>query len=273
MTQRALITNDDGIDAPGLVALAGAAASAGLDVTIAAPAAQSSGSSASIMASESDGRIAVDRRTLDALPDVPAFAVHGGPGLIAMIAARGAFGPAPDVVLSGVNHGANVGRAILHSGTVGAALTGALNGAWAMAVSLDVGMNPSSFHWDVAARAAVELLPLLTSQPRGTALNVNAPNRRDPLGIRQCTLAPFGIVQTTVAESDESYVRLAVEELPNVPTADSDAACLAEGWVTMTAVDSVTEHRIDVEDQLIVGTVDISAVPGASPFSAGSGTR
>ncbi|MGO2049899.1 MAG: 5'/3'-nucleotidase SurE, partial [Microbacterium sp.] len=56
---RALITNDDGIDAPGLSALAAAAAGAGLDVTVAAPAVQSSGSSASIMASESDGRIRV----------------------------------------------------------------------------------------------------------------------------------------------------------------------------------------------------------------------
>lgn len=274
MTHRALITNDDGIDAPGLVALADAAAQAGLDVTVAAPAAQSSGSSASIMASESDGRISVDTRTLDALPDVPAFAVHGGPGLIAMIAVRGAFGPPPDVVLSGVNHGANVGRAILHSGTVGAALTGALNGTWAMAVSLDVGMNPETFHWEVAARAAVGLLPALTAQPRGTTLNVNVPNRAGVRGIRECTLAPFGIVQMTVAESDESYVRLAVEELPNTPTDDSDAAYLAQGWITVTGVDSVTERRIDIgEDQLIGGTVDISAVPGASPLSAGSGTR
>lgn len=274
MTHRALITNDDGIDAPGLVALADAAVRAGFDVTVAAPAAQSSGSSASIMATESDGRIAVDRRALEALPGVPGFAVHGGPGLIAMIAARGAFGPPPDIVLSGVNHGANVGRAILHSGTVGAALTGALNGAWAMAVSLDVGMNPSVFHWDVAARAAVELLPPLMAKPRGTTMNVNAPNRTDPRGVRECTLAPFGIVQMTVAESDESYVRLAVEELPNVPTADSDAACLAQGWVTVTGIDSVTERRIDLDpDQLTGGTVDISAVPGASPVSAGSGTR
>ena len=271
---RALITNDDGIDAPGLVALADAAAQVGLEVTIAAPATQSSGSSASIMAGESHGRIAVDRRTLEALPAVPAFAVHGGPGLIAMIAARGAFGPPPDLVLSGVNHGANVGRAILHSGTVGAALTGALNGAWAMAVSLDVGMNPTAFHWETAARSAIGLLPTLNAQPRGTALNVNVPNRPDPRGVRQCTLAPFGIVQTTVAESEESYVRLAVEELPNIPTEDSDAACLAQGWVTMTVVDSVTERHIDVDtDQLIGGTVDISAVPGASPLSAGSGTR
>ncbi|WP_404435999.1 5'/3'-nucleotidase SurE [Microbacterium aerolatum] len=243
---RVLITNDDGIDAPGLCVLAQAAVSAGFDVTVAAPAAQSSGSSASIMATESDGRIAVERRTLPDLPEVEAFAVQGGPGLIALIAARGAFGDPAEVVLSGVNHGANVGRAILHSGTVGAALTGALNGAWAMAVSLDVGMNPDRFHWRTGADAAIALMPELLARDAGTVINVNVPNSERPRGVRESTLAPFGIVQMTVAESDDSYVRLAVEELPNVPTPDSDAAHLADGWVTVTGIDSVTERRLDL---------------------------
>lgn len=243
---RVLITNDDGIDAPGLCALAEAAVGAGLDVTIAAPAVQSSGSSASIMATETDGRITVERRTLQALPDVPAFAVHGGPGLIALIAARGAFGDPAEIVLSGINHGANVGRAILHSGTVGAALTGALNGASAMAVSLDVGMNPEQFHWGTAADAVIALLPELTARAAGTVMNVNVPNSAKTRGIREATLAPFGIVQMTLAENDDSFLRLAVEELPHVPLEDSDAAHLAAGWITVTGIDSVTERRLDL---------------------------
>lgn len=244
---RVLITNDDGIEAPGLCVLAQAAVSAGFDVTVAAPAVQSSGSSASIMAAESDGRIAVERRTLPDLQGVEAFAVQGGPGLIALIAARGAFGDPAEVVLSGVNHGANVGRAILHSGTVGAALTGALNGAWAMAVSLDVGMNPERFHWRTGADAAIALMPELLARDAGTVINVNVPNSERPRGVRESTLAPFGIVQMTVAESDDSYVRLAVEELPNVPTPDSDASHLADGWITVTGIDSVTERRLDLD--------------------------
>lgn len=243
---RVLITNDDGIDAPGLCALAEAAIDAGLEVTIAAPAAQSSGSSASIMATETDGRITVERRTLSALPDVPAFAVHGGPGLIALIAARGAFGDPAEIVLSGINHGANVGRAILHSGTVGAALTGALNGARAMAVSLDVGMNPEHFYWGTAADAVIALLPELTMRGAGTVMNVNVPNSERTRGIREATLAPFGIVQMTLAENDDSFLRLAVEELPNVPLDDSDAAHLADGWITVTGIESVTERRLDL---------------------------
>lgn len=271
---RALITNDDGIDAPGLVALAQAAVDVGLDVTVAAPAVQSSGSSASIMATESEGRISVERRTLAAMPDVPAFAVHGGPGLIALIAARGAFGDPPDLVLSGVNHGANVGRAILHSGTVGAALTGALNGAWSMAVSLDVGMQPEKFHWDIAAAHALDLVPALMARSRGTVMNVNVPNRTDPRGVRECSLAPFGIVQMTLAENDDRYVRLAVEELPLIATDDSDAAHLADGWITVTGIESISERRLDLEGsgQEIGGTV-MSDVAGPPPASTGSGTR
>src|SRR5690606_8193797 len=102
---RVLVTNDDGIDSPGLHALALALQGRGLDVTIAAPVAQSSGSSASIMVENADGRIRVDKRTLEGLEEIPAFAVHGGPGLIALIAARGAFGDPSDLVASGVNHG------------------------------------------------------------------------------------------------------------------------------------------------------------------------
>jgi 5'-nucleotidase len=238
---RILVTNDDGIAAPGLHVLARAARDAGFDVTVAAPAVQSSGSSASIMADEQDGRIAVERRQLEGLEGVAAFAVHGGPGLIAMIAARGAFGEPADVVLSGVNHGANVGRAILHSGTVGAALTGGLHGAWGMAVSLDVGMRPASFHWDAAADAAMGLLPVLLEAPQPTVINVNVPNTVGNRGIREAGLAPFGIVQTTLTERDEHHVRLAVEDLPNVPEAGTDAAYLADGWVTVTGIDPVSQ--------------------------------
>ncbi|MFF2631835.1 5'/3'-nucleotidase SurE [Microbacterium sp. NPDC058021] len=243
---RALITNDDGIAAPGLHALARAAQAAGLDVTIAAPAVQSSGASASIMAEDHDGRIDVERRTLAGLEGIPAFAVHGGPGLIALIAAHGAFGDPPELVLSGVNHGANVGRAILHSGTVGAALTGGLNGAHALAISLDVGMRPTQFHWDAAATAAVALVPQLLARPAGTVINVNAPNTATHRGIRESTLAPFGIVQTTLSERDEHHIRLAVEDLPNTPEPGTDAAHLAEGWVTVTGLDSVSDVALGV---------------------------
>jgi 5'-nucleotidase len=247
---RVLVTNDDGIDSPGLHALAAALDAHGMDVTIAAPVAQSSGSSASIMAEDSEGQIRVARRTLDGLEDIPSFAVHGGPGLIALIAARGAFGDPMDVVASGVNHGANVGRAILHSGTVGAALTGGLNGAWGMAISLDVGLAPTVFRWAEAAESAARLMPALLQHPRGTVINVNVPNAVDPRGVIEAELAPFGIVQTTLTQQDEHHVRLAVEDLPRDPVPGSDADRLADGWITVTGLDPVSHVRLGIVDEL-----------------------
>ncbi|MBF0815839.1 5'/3'-nucleotidase SurE [Microbacterium paludicola] len=239
---RVLVTNDDGIEAPGLHSLARAAAAKGLEVMIAAPERQSSGASASIIAGEEEGRIAMESRTIEGLEDLRAYAVRGGPGLIALIAAHGAFGDPFDLVLSGVNHGANVGRAILHSGTVGAALTGGLNGAWGLAVSLDVGMRPEAFEWDAASAVAVETLPFLMSLERGSVVNLNVPNAREHRGVREAPLAPFGIVQTTLSERGEKYIRLAVEDLPNVPEPGTDAALLAEGYVTLTGIEPVS-HR------------------------------
>lgn len=255
---RVLVTNDDGIEAPGLRTLALATANAGHDVVIAAPAVQSSGSSASITATEADGRIEVESRSLEGLEEVPAFAVHGGPGLIALIAARGAFGPAADLVLSGVNHGANVGRAILHSGTVGAALTGGLNGAWGLAVSLDAGLRPVALHWERAALAAIDLMPRLIELPPGSVLNVNVPNSRTPRGVTEARLASFGIVQTTLTEREASHVRLAVEELPVIPEPGTDAARLADGWITVTALTSVADRPLGFD----LGDPDESGVGG-----------
>src|SRR5690606_32721759 len=155
---------------------------------------------------------------------------------------HGAFGDPADVVLSGVNHGANVGRAILHSGTVGAALTGGLNGAWGLAISLDVGLEPASSAWDAAADTAMTVLPFLTGLERGSVLNLNVPNAAAPRGIREAPLAPFGIVQTTLSERGAGHVRLAVEDLPNTPLPGNDAALLADDWATVTGVEPVS-HR------------------------------
>lgn len=237
-----LITNDDGIDSPGLHALAAAALEEGLDVVVAAPASESSGSSASILGAEADGRIRMERRTVEGL-DIPCYAVRAAPALIALIAAHGAFGPAPDAVLSGVNRGANVGRAILHSGTVGAALTGGSNGARGLAVSLDVGMHPVSHEWAAAALLSRGLLRGLLESPSGTVLNLNVPNDAEAGALvpRTATLAPFGIVQTTAAESGEGEVRLTVADLEGELDAHSDAAILASGHPTLTSITAVGE--------------------------------
>lgn len=252
MSTRVLITNDDGIGSPGLHALAAAAAGAGYEVVVAAPASEASGSSSSITAVEEDGRISVEERGLEGLDGVKAFAVQGAPAFISMIATHGAFGPAPDIVLSGVNRGANVGRAILHSGTVGAALTAGINDGRGLAVSLDTGLNPEQFHWDTAAQQATDLLPFLLEQEAGCVLNLNVPNSAGPglPELRTATLTRFGIVQTTLAERGEQHVRLAIADTTEAPDPDSDAALLAAGFATVTAIQPVTGTALPALDAI-----------------------
>jgi 5'-nucleotidase len=240
---RVLVTNDDGIDSPGLYRLAATALDAGLEVVVAAPHREASGSSASITIQEHDGRIQIVERELPDLGGLPAYAVAAPPALITLIATRGAFGPPPELVLSGINRGANTGRAILHSGTVGATLTAAANGRPAMAVSLDVGLHPAGPpHWESAARFVRDLLPVLCRTSDPIVLNLNAPDlpAEQVAGLRCARLASFGVVQTRV-EVGNGYVRMAVADETAEREPGTDAAGLADGYATVTAITPVFE--------------------------------
>jgi 5'-nucleotidase len=254
---RVLITNDDGIAAPGIRWLAGAAHAHGLDVVVAAPQREASGMSAALTAVTDAGRVRFERTTLAGLSEVAAFGVAASPAYIAVLSGLGAFGPPPDLVLSGINRGANAGHAILHSGTVGAALTAGNNGSRAMAVSLDV-LSPAAAsaatggaaiaaldsaddearNWDTAAGLARSLLSWLGAAPRGTVLNLNVPDVpvSGLAGLRQATLAPFGQVQMAIAESGHGYVRTAIEENGARQIPGTDLAWLAEGYAAVTVV-------------------------------------
>ncbi|WP_432835672.1 5'/3'-nucleotidase SurE [Dactylosporangium sp. CA-092794] len=253
---RLLITNDDGITAPGLRALAVAASAAGHDVVVAAPHREASGSGAALSAITDQGRLILDRVEFDGLP---AYSVAASPAYIAALAALGVFGPAPDILLSGINRGANAGHAVLHSGTVGAALTASNEGLRALAVSLDVltaliafGSGLAAFrqtegevrHWPTAATLAVGLLPWLSSAPPGTVLNLNVPDRplAEVRGVRRATLAAFGQVQMAVAELGHDYARIAVEESPDARTPGTDLALLADGYATLTPLHPPAEN-------------------------------
>ena len=107
--QRVLITNDDGIAAPGIRYLARAAADHGFDVVVAAPSEESSGISAAMTAVVSEGRVVIDRRKLAMLDSVPTFSVSASPSYIVTLARLGAFGDPPELVMSGINRGANAG--------------------------------------------------------------------------------------------------------------------------------------------------------------------
>jgi 5'-nucleotidase len=238
----ALVTNDDGIDSAGLHALVGAALEAGLDVIVAAPAEQASGASAALTAVRRDGRTIVEPRQLPGLDVQEAWAVQAQPGHIVAAALNGWFDPRPDVVLSGINHGANVGRAILHSGTVGAALTAKISGTRALAVSLDVDLHPTGErHWKTAAGVVVPVLELLFDAPDGTVLSLNVPDRpAAELGpIRHARLARGGAVQTRVEEVRDGGVRLGEVEVSDEEEEGTDSALLDAGHPTLTELRSI----------------------------------
>ena len=264
---RVLVTNDDGVHAPGIRALARAAYEHGMDVVVAAPEAEASGMSAALSAVTDDGRLVFRETELDGLPGVPAYAVAASPAYIAVLAGLGVFGPVPDLLLSGINRGANAGHAVLHSGTVGAALTAGNNGIRALAVSLDVltaaaasagsggaaiavldSVDDESRHWSSAAELATTLLPWLAGADPGTVLNLNVPDRpaEQVAGLRQATLAPFGQVQVSVAERGEGFVRTAVEANAVRAVPGTDIAWLADGYAAVTALRALG-HLPDVE--------------------------
>jgi len=261
---RLLVTNDDGIAAPGLRALASAFVDEGHDVVVAAPLNEASGSSAAMTAIVKDGRVVVQRRRLSGLDSVTAYGVAGSPGYIVVLATIGAFGDPPDLVLSGINRGANAGQAVLHSGTVGAALTAANTGCRAMAVSLDV-LSPSAGtaasggaaiaaldtvddearNWRCAAEIAAGLLDSLLEAPSRTVLNLNVPDlpRGEVRGLQRATLARFGQVEMAVAEAGEGFVRTSIHESGARVEPGTELAYLAEGFATITAIRAIVEAK------------------------------
>ncbi len=233
---KVLITNDDGIDARGVRELAVVARDAGHEVVVAAPSGERSGASASLSALEDDGRMVMRSVDLD-LDGVRAYGVEASPAMIAFVGCRGGFGPEPDLVLSGINHGPNTGFAILHSGTVGAALTAAGQGIPALALSFATA-DPT--HWDTARVASRRALDWIAAHGQaGWVLNVNIPDVPTARGVRPAGLAAFGAVQAGIRERGEDYVAVTLQEIHADDRGDdTDASLLRGGWVTATVLRS-----------------------------------
>lgn len=242
---RALVTNDDGISSEGLRVLALVARRLSLEVIVAAPATDTSGSSASLHATEVDNRIVLEARPLTGLEGGACYGMPATPGFISLLAARGAFGRAPDVLLAGINLGANMGRAVIHSGTVGAAVTAGAQGIRAMAVSLEDG---ETMPWETASHVASKMLSRLLDLPPATVLNVNVPNvaLHDLQGIRQATLARFGVVETRITNATEGYLEVSLVDTGAKLEEGSDTALVSAGYATVTPLQSIKEASVDL---------------------------
>lgn len=262
-----LVTNDDGIDAPGIVPLARAVVAAGHDVVVAAPRDDRSGSGAALGRLHVDDTIDLEDRTLPGLEGIPCFGVEGPPALCVMAARLGGLGPVPDLVVSGINPGPNTGRSVLHSGTVGAALTGANFGVSGLAVSMGVG---EVYLWETAAELAVGALAWLVDQPAKTVVNLNVPNL--PLdevrGVRWATLAPFGTVRAALVEAQGGTgLQMELRAHDEVLPADSDTALVNAGYAAVTLLRGITA----APETDVAGAIERTSLTLAAPPATASG--
>src|SRR3954463_7738194 len=162
---RILLSNDDGYFAPGLERLA-AALAARAEVTVVAPEADRSGASNSLT---------LDRPLLVRRAPSGFLFVNGTPTDCVHLAVTGLLDYLPDMVISGINHGANMGDDTIYSGTVAAATEGFLLGIPSIAVSLASG---TATHFETAAQVALELLRRHDARADNAwLLNVNVPDR------------------------------------------------------------------------------------------------
>lgn len=160
-----LISNDDGYLAPGIVVLASALESIAR-ITVVAPDRNRSGASNSLT---------LDNPIRATVTDSGVYCVDGTPTDCVHLAITGLLSEEPDMVVSGINAGANMGDDVLYSGTVAAAMEGRFLGLPAIAVSM-VSHDPR--HYETAARAVLALLERLEREPlpADTILNVNVPD-------------------------------------------------------------------------------------------------
>lgn len=244
---RILLTNDDGIDAGGLYALAAALRPLG-DVTVAAPATNQTGVSRAITLSPT---IVVDE--VDMPDGGRGFAVAGTPSDCVRFAVLG-LPERPDIVVSGSNRGVNLGDDVSYSGTVAAALEGVFLGLPAIAVSqqarggIEDWYDDARFDYGPTCAVVAQLAQRVFDDglPDGTMLNVNGPGRDDgPLGVRLTRLGRriYGTAVThDVDEAGRRHYRLYDQPPRHHDESGTDLAAVDAGYV------SVSPLRLRLDD-------------------------
>jgi 5'-nucleotidase len=253
---RILVTNDDGVFAPGIAALArGLAADLrpSDELFVVAPLEDHSGVGAAVGRVYEREAIPYESVEIVGLPEVATYGIDGPPALGVILACIEGFGPPPDLVVSGINHGTNAGRSILHSGTVGATLTAAQFGLRGLAVSIAWGEEPVP--WETPVSLTTGIVPIMADLPPSTVLNLNTPAvPLDQLrGVRRAQIGRAGLIRAVRPEKTADpvagppidrtggSVTLTLRGAGADPAAEraelepgSDTALLADGWATLT---------------------------------------
>jgi 5'-nucleotidase len=231
-----MVVNDDGVDAPGLEALVAVlAADPGYRITVVAPAEHQSGMGHSLILR---GEIPVSPHA--AIHGAPAWAVGATPATTSRVGVSLVLADdPPELVVSGINRGENVGRIAWYSGTVGAAREAVLAGVPAIALSLQLDWTDPKPDFAAAARWAKPVIDAVrrTPLPEGVLLNVNLP--KSPTTTRGYRVARMGLAADLVAGFEVVRTDGAVRYLKAIwsparedePGTDNEA--LVRGWVAI----------------------------------------
>ncbi len=241
---RILLTNDDGIHAPGLAVLEKIAAQLSDDIWICAPSEEQSGAGHSLTLTRPVRlRKHAERR----------FSVTGTPTDAVTMGLKKVLPGAPDLILSGVNRGANLGDDVTYSGTVSAALEGALAGIRSIALSQvytreNIGDN---VRFDAAeAWGAKVIAPLLqTPFATRTLVNINFPpvSAGDVRGIRVVRQGFHDYARGSLVESVDPrgfpYFWFGLHGIEHTPGHDTDLEAIADGFVSVTPLHLDLTHE------------------------------
>jgi 5'-nucleotidase len=229
-----LITNDDGITAPGLRALAEAVSDLGT-VSVVAPSQERSASSQSLTLRHPVFCEKVAERE---------WAVEGTPADAMIVALHKLFPVKPDLVISGINPGGNLGENVFYSGTVGAAMEAVINHVPAFAIS--VVHRGTAFDYSQAASFARRLAELILSKglPENLLLNVNVPVECN--GKVRFTRQSKKVTRTALQEGADprgrTYYWINEERAMGEPDPESDYAAVAGGAVSITPLEIDRTH-------------------------------
>lgn len=241
---RILVSNDDGINAKGLRTLWKSLTQFG-EVFVIAPDQERSGTSQAITVHHP---IRVDEVLLDD-PKVKAWKVAGTPTDCVKMGLETLIDGPIDLVVSGINHGPNLGTDVLYSGTVSAAIEGALHDIPAIAVSLDTWHD---YDFQPAADVTVRIIKEVQKKtlPPRTLLNVNVPARpTSELGAIEITILGYRYYQNTFDKRQDpwgrTYYWMGGEILDGDNAAETDIRTVERGAISVTPVHfDLTHYKI-----------------------------
>lgn len=240
---RILITNDDGIGAPGIYVLEKIAAQLSDDIWIVAPAEEQSGAGHSLTLNRPVRlRQHAEKR----------FSVTGTPTDAVMMALKKVLPSAPDLILSGVNRGANLGDDVTYSGTVSAAMEGALAGVRSIALSQVYARNDSGeeVSFDAAEAWGAKVIRPLVNLPFAprTLINVNFPpvSAADLRGIRVVRQGFHDYSRCSLVENVDprgfGYFWFGLHPAEQTPGHETDLEVIADGYIAVTPLQVDLTH-------------------------------